>query len=182
MALPSVRMEFRVSFSNVDRGVERNEPIILARHPSEAMSRVVLRVLAWCLLWEEGLTHGPGLCEPDAPDLLRREQGDRVRTWVACGSARWESLRRAIRGNSGVSAHVVLSDQRRRDELLAEIADPSKERRALTVWTFDAALVDALAMKEDRRRKWDVTIAGEHCYVVEDGVTFDGAIERVTFE
>jgi uncharacterized protein YaeQ len=171
-------MEFRVALANVDRGVQRSEAVILARHPSETMERVVLRVLAWCALYEEGITFGPGLCEPDAPDLLVRGEADRFRTWIACGSARWETLRRAIRANAGVSAHVVLSDLRRRDDLLAEIAD-AKEARALSMWTIDRALVTSLAEREDRRRKWDVTISGDHCYVVEGDVTVDGAIERV---
>jgi len=171
-------MEFRVALANVDRGVDRTEAVILARHPSETMERVVLRVLAWCMLNEEGLAFGPGLCEPEAPELFVRE-GDRYRVWITCGSAKWETLRRAIRANAGVAAHAVLSDPRRRDELLGEIEDGPKEARALSIWTIDRPLVTALAAREDRRRKWDVTISGEHCYVVEDGVTTDGAITRV---
>ena len=178
MALPSVRMEFRVSLANVDRGVERNEPVILARHPSETMERVVSRVLAWCMLNEEGIAFGPGLCEPDEPDLFVRE-GDRYRTWIACGSARWDNVRRAIRANAGVKAHVVLSDPRRRDELLAEIGEGSKEARALTIWTLDRALVTSLAAREDRRRKWEVTISDAHCYVVEDDVSTDGELHEI---
>jgi uncharacterized protein YaeQ len=172
-------MEFRVSLANVDRGVERNEPVILARHPSETMERVVLRVLAWCILNEEGITFGPGLCEPESPDLFVRDV-DRYKTWIACSSAKWETLRRAIRANAGVAAHVVLSDPRRRDDLLAEIADGPKEARALTIWTIDRALVTSLAGNDARRRPWNVTISGEHCYVEEGNVTFDGAITSQT--
>jgi hypothetical protein len=46
------------------------------------------------------------------------------------------------------------------------------------VWTLDAALVAALAEREDRRQRWGVTIVGDHAYVDADGRTLDGPIVR----
>jgi len=178
MALPSIRMEFRVALANVDRGVQVDERVVLARHPSETMERVVLRVLAWCALHREGMTFGPGLCEPDAPDLFVKS-GDRYLAWIACGSAKWEMLRRNIRANAGVEVHVVLADTKRRDVLREEMSRDAKEARAVSIWTFDRGLVAPLAEREDRRRRWEVTISGDHCWVVEDEATFDGPIEIV---
>lgn len=77
---------------------------------------------------------------------------------------------------------VVLDDPRRRDELTTDLDDRPRGCEAVTIWTVDRAFVRALAAREDRRRVWNVTIAGEHCYVQEDDVTFDGAISRATFQ
>ena len=58
MALSSTRMEYRISLNNLDRGVERSETVIVALHPSETLEHLTLRVLGWCLFWEESLSSG----------------------------------------------------------------------------------------------------------------------------
>ena len=176
MAIAPVRMEFRLALSDVGRRVDRRDTVVLGRHPSETMQHVILRMLSWCLLWEDGLVFGEGVCNPEAADLWV-PTGDRARLWIDCG-ARWEHLRKAIRANAGARAHAVFSDLRRRDELLAEIAHGPKEAAALTVWTLDRQLVDGLATREAHRQKWNVTIVDGHCYVEADGVTFDGPCEH----
>ena len=69
MALPSARFEFRRTLSDADRGVSVQQSAIVARHPSETAERLILRVLAFCLLFGERLEFGPGLSDPEAADL-----------------------------------------------------------------------------------------------------------------
>lgn len=181
MALPSIRLEYRIALSNVDRGVELQESVVVALHPSETMEHATLRVLAWCLLHEEGLAFGPGLCDGDAADLWRRDPTGRVLTWVECGTARAEVLKKIVQHHAGAATHVVLSDRRRREELRAEVAALPRLPRGfaeVTVWMADPALVAALAAGEARRRRWTVTIVGDHAYVEADGVPVDGPIVR----
>jgi uncharacterized protein YaeQ len=179
MALAPTRMEFRIALSHVDRAIDLTENVIVGRHPSETAEHLVLRVLAWCLLHEERLEFGAGLSAQDAADLWTHDLTGRLTTWIECGSAQGEAVRRILQQNAGVTAHVVLSDLRRRDELLAEIA-AWKKPLPVVVWTIDPALVAALASVEERRQKWTVTVVGDHFYVDADGATFDGAVERVS--
>lgn len=177
MALAPIRMEYRLQLSNVDRGRDLTESLIVGRHPSEASEHLALRVLSYCLLNEERLELGPDLSTPDAADLWTHDLTGRLTTWVECGAADGEELRRVLQQNSSAVAHAVFSDPRRRDELLAELA-LWKKPLPLTVWLLDPALVAALAAGEERRRRWAVTIVGDHLYVEADGVTVDGEATR----
>jgi uncharacterized protein YaeQ len=174
-------MEYRIALAHVDRGIEVDAAVIAARHPSETMEHLTLRVLAWCLLHEERLEFGVGLSDPDAPDLVTRDLTGRVTTWIECGAASGEKLRKVVQHHPGVAAHAVFDSQRRREELRAELAG---WRRAaeITTWLVDAALVATLAQREERRHRWTVTVVGDHFYIEADGVTVDGAIERGSAE
>ncbi len=179
MALSPTRLEYRISLSHVDRGVDLRENLIVAQHPSENAEHVTLRVLAWCLLHDERLEMAAGLADAEVADLWARDLTGQLTTWVECGAADADKLRKVLLHHSGIAAHAVLCDPRRLDELAAGIADWKKPPRDadLTVWTIDRALVTALAAREERRRTWTVTLVGGHAYIEADGVSIDGAIE-----
>jgi len=179
MALSPTRLEFRVRLSNVDRGVELDEPVIVARHPSETQTHVILRVLARCLLHREGLEFGPGLSTPDAADLLARGPTGELTTWVECGTATAERLRKILQHNR-VELHVVLDDDARAEVLAGELRALGLPRgaRPVTLWAVDAALVRALAEHEDRRQRWAVTVVGDCFYIDADSHSFNGPVTR----
>jgi uncharacterized protein YaeQ len=180
MALPSTRLEYRLTLSNVDRGVDRKHNLIVAQHPSETLEHVTLRVLAWCLLHEDRLEMGPGLSDPDAPDLWTRDLTGRATTWIECGAADADKLRKILQHNPGVAVHVVLCEPRRHADLLEALSTWKKPPRgSLTLWLIDRSLVSSLSAREDRRQSWTVTIVGNHVYVETDTpLTIDGAIDQ----
>ena len=178
MALQATRLEYRITLSHVDRGIDLAEtPVILGRHPSETQEHATLRVLSWCLLHEEGITFGPGLSSDGTADLWVHDLTGRLVTWIECGATKWDHLRKGLHQNGGAKAHVVFSSERKRTDLLAEIADAphAKEAARVTLWSIDPALVTTLASREDRRQKWSVTIVGDHLYVEANGKSTDGA-------
>lgn len=180
MALPSTRIDFRIALSNVDLGVEASESLIVARHPSETAEHLVLRVLAWCLLYEPGLELGPGLSAPDTAALWKHDLTGRLVTWIECGTASAEKIRKAVQHNPGAKVHAVFGNERRRNELTDELY-AWKRAEEVAVWTFDPSLVVALAQSEERRRRWAVTVVGDHFYLDADGATVDGAVDRYSW-
>jgi uncharacterized protein YaeQ len=180
MTLTPTRLEYRVSLSQVDRARELAETVIIARHPSETQEHVTLRLLAWCLLSEEGLAFGPGLSTPDAADLWTHDATGRLTTWVECGAASAEKLRKTLAHHSGAQAHLVVGDDKRAREFLDELAEVRWPRSCPppTVWTIDRELVGALAAREERRQRWAVTVVGDHFYIDVDGRTLNGAVTR----
>ena len=171
MALPATRFEFRIALSHVDRAINREEKVIVARHPSETSQHLILRVLAWCLLWEERLEFGVGLSDPDAPDLSTRDLTGELTTWIECGAASERKLSHVLH-HTRAELHFVFDDPKRREAL----EDPR-----LHHWQIDTELIRALAANEERRQKWTVTIVGDHFYIDADGKSFDGAITRQVF-
>ena len=182
MALPSARYEFRITLSDPDRGVDVQRPVIVARHPSETAEHLMLRVLAFCLLYEERLEFGASLSDPEAADLWARDLTGQITTWVECGAADPDKVRKVLLHHGDAAVHAVLSDPRRRDELLAGIAGWKKPPRGrggpgLWLWIVVRDLLAALASREARRQTWSVTLVGGHAYVEADGQMLDGAIE-----
>ena len=106
MALSPTRMEYRIALSHLDRGRTLDEAVIVGRHPSETMEHLTLRVLAWCLFSEERLEFGPGLSTPEAPDLWTRDLTGRLTTWIECGAADPEKVRRVVQQNHGLQLHA----------------------------------------------------------------------------
>jgi uncharacterized protein YaeQ len=177
MALQATRVEYRIALSHVDRGRTAEETVIAALHPSETPRHLTLRVLAWCLLHDQGIAFGPGLSTPDTPDLWVRDLTGRVTAWIECGAADPEALRKAAGRHGGAALHVVLDEPRRAAEL-AEALASWKRASDVTLWTVDGALVEALAARAERRQRWTVTVVGDHLYVEADGVALDGAVTR----
>jgi uncharacterized protein YaeQ len=180
MALSPTRLEFRVTLSHVDRAIDVAETVYVARHPSETQEHVVLRLLAWCLLHEEGLAFGPGLSTPDAADLWTHDATGRLTTWIECGTATADRLRKALQHHSGAQAHVVLDDERAAAALRAELAETRWPRGCPPpiLWVIDRELVAALAAREERRQRWAVTLVGDHFYLDVDERTLNGAVTR----
>jgi uncharacterized protein YaeQ len=174
-------MSFDIELSIADRGVEARKTLVLARHPSETLEHVALRVLAWCVLYEDALETGPGLCDGEAPDLVARDaRGDTV-LWVACGRVPWEKIRKALGRASGARVVAFFGDPRRAAELEREIAEmprPPKEMARVEAYLADAGLVRALG-SDARRQKWAVTLVEGHAYVDLDGSSHDGPIARL---
>lgn len=180
MAMQPTRYEYRLALSNVDRAQEREEPLIVARHPSETQPHAILRVLAWCLLIEDGLEFGPGLSNHEAADLWTRDATGRLTTWVECGSATPERVRKVQQHNSDLAFHVVMDDGKAMQQLVDGLLATKLPRAATPphMWLVDHDLVKELAEREDRRQKWRVTVVGDHLYLEVDGKTLDGAVTR----
>src|SRR5258708_21236583 len=144
MALAPVRMEYRIQLAHVTRGRDVTETVVVGRHPSETAEHLALRVLAWCLLNEERLEFGPGLSTPDAADLWIHDLTGRLTTWIECGAAQADKLRKVVQHHPGAQVHVVFDHERRRQELVGECAG-WKRAGEVSLWTIDSALVASLA-------------------------------------
>ena len=130
---------------------------------------------------EDGIAFGPGLSTPDAADLWTHDATGRLTTWI-------EVRHRHRRAAAQVACSTTrarrrtssLDDERAAAALKAELAEERWPRACPPpiLWTIDAALVAALAEREERRQRWAVTIVGDHFYIDIDGRTLNGAVVR----
>jgi uncharacterized protein YaeQ len=178
------RREYRLVLSNVDRGISlpHGYPLVLSRHPSETLEHLTLRVLAWALFYEERLEFGPGVCVGDAPDLVATDLIGKTATWIEVGDVSPSQTQRILQHNRQAAVHVVFGDPNRREAFLAEVDSwGSRLPRGwdrLSLWSFDAKLVAALAANESLRQRWTITVVGDHVYVDTGQVVVDGPIRR----
>ncbi len=180
MTLAPTLYDFQISLSQVDRSIDQPQlGLKVARHPSETMQRVWLRVLAYCWLWEERLTFGKGLGEPDAPDLECRDYTGLVTRWVRVGKADPVKIQRAVDQNPHAKVSVLFESEERLESFLTETREAQAHRVARAeLAAIDADLLRALSAFDARRLKVSLTFVGDHVYAECDGQNFDGPLTR----
>ncbi len=179
MAQAPVLCDFDLALNNVDLGVARRVQVRTARHSSETMDRVWLRVLAYCWKWEERIAFGPGLGEPDTPDLLSTDLTGETTLWVRVGKADPAKIQRAADQNSGARIAVLFESQQRMDQFLAAAREQKLTRLGrVELAAVPAELLRELGSVDERRAKATVTLVGDHFYLERNGESLDGPIER----
>ncbi len=179
MALAPTLYDFDVTLSHVDRGIDARLQVKTARHPSESMERVWLRVLAFCCLREERLAFGPGLCDPDAPDLLAEDLTGRRTLLVRVGRQDPARIQRESDRAGDARVALFLDSAARLAAFREEAAAAGLSRLGeVELYAPDAALLRWLASREERRQKLSLTVVGDHLYVDLGGETADGPLHR----
>ncbi len=179
MALPSTLHRFHLRVSLADRGVEGDEVLTVARHPSETMERVWLRVLAYAWKWREGMSFGPGLCDPDAPDVVALRPDGRASLVVRVGRPEPARVERDVSRNAGAEVAVLLDGARRLAAFLAEARERGLARAAaVDLASIDDRLLAELARIDDRRIEVVATLVADHLYLDVNGRTLDGPLHR----
>jgi uncharacterized protein YaeQ len=118
MAQQATPYKVHLSLTDTDRGIYEDLRMTVARHPSETGQRMISRVLAYGLWYQERLAFGRGLSEVDEPALWHKSLDDRIEHWIEVGQPDAERLiwcsRRAERvsllvyGNARVWSAKVL--------------------------------------------------------------------------
>jgi uncharacterized protein YaeQ len=179
MALPSTLHHFDLRFSLADDGLEGEAALKVARHPSETMERVWLRVLAYAWKWREGISLGPGLCEPEAPDLLALAPGGRASLVVRVGRPEPARVERDVNQNAGADVAVLFDGPRRLATFVAEAREGGLARAcAADLAAVDGPLLAELAAIDGRRSKVIVTLVADHLYLDVNGRSLDGPLHR----
>ena len=179
MALPSTLHHLDLSLADADRGVDQALVLKVARHPSETMERLWLRVLALAWQWREGIALGPGLCEPDAPDVLALLPDGRQALIVRVGKPDPERVARDVAQGGGAKVAVLFDGPRRMAAFVAEAEERGLARlEKAELAAVDPPLLAALARREDRRLKCELTLAGDHLYLAVGGEHLDGPLHR----
>jgi uncharacterized protein YaeQ len=181
MALPSTLHHLDLQLANVDRNVQCSVALKAARHPSETIERLWLRVLALAWQWQEGIAFGPGLCEPEAPEVLASNPDGTPALVVRVGKPDVERVAKDVSQNGRARVAVLFEAPRRMDAFLEEARERRLERVARAeLAAIDPPLLAALSARDDRRIRCSITLVSDHLYVERDGVTLEGPLHRGT--
>jgi len=181
VALPATLYDLQVELSHVDAGVAQRVSLRLVRHPSESMERLWLRALAHCWLWREGIEQGPGLCDPDRPDVLARDLTGALTLWVRVGRPDAAKVQQEADRNPRAEVAVLFDSPRRMEAFVAEAREAGLARLGrVALAAVEPRLLEALAAVEDRRIRIALTIVGEHLYLERAGVSLDGPLHRAS--
>jgi uncharacterized protein YaeQ len=182
MALPSTLHHFDLHLSLVDRGVDQALVLKAARHPSESLERLWLRVLALAWQWQEGIAFGPGLSVPDAADVVANHLDGTPALIMRVGKPDPERLAKDVARGGGARVAALFESPRRLDSFIAEARERKLDRLSRAdLAAIDPPLLAALSQRDSRRVRASVTLVADHLYLEVDGTALDGALHRATF-
>jgi uncharacterized protein YaeQ len=142
-----------IELSDVDRSVYQSLSFRVAQHPSEGMERLVTRIFAYALLYEEGLEFGRGLAEADEPALWTHDLTGQLEHWVDVGTPGADRIHLAAKKASRVT--IVCH---RTEESLARETQKKKLHRAgdIRVLLIDPTFIKDAAAALDRNNDWNL--------------------------
>ncbi len=93
-----------LAIADMDRGYYADHTLTIARHPSETVERMMLRLLAFAFFADPALQFGRGLSTMDEPDLWQHDDAGQLLRWIDVGLPDERRLRKAC----GRAAEVVV--------------------------------------------------------------------------
>jgi uncharacterized protein YaeQ len=176
VALSATVYHIQIELSDVDRGVYETLDLRVARHPSESMAYLLTRVIAYALLYEEGITFSKGgLSDTDEPAVSVKDLQGNLRVWVELGTPSAERLHRV----SKASPRVVVFTQHDPRLLIREAQSrPIHKVDQIEVYPLDAAFLERLGALTDRNARWTLMRNDGLVYVTVGAETVSGPVTR----
>ncbi|HEY6838411.1 MAG TPA: YaeQ family protein [Geobacteraceae bacterium] len=162
MALPSTIYKATIQLADIDRGRYETLQATVAQHPSETEERLVARLLAYAIFYEDDLSFTKGLSATDEPELWVKGGDGRVQLWVEVGLPDAERIVKASRHAERVAllacGRALFSWQQQHLPKLTTIPN-------LTVITIDQPFLANLVQRLERSVSWSITITEGVCYL-----------------
>ncbi|MES9858492.1 MAG: YaeQ family protein [Sedimenticola sp.] len=176
MAISSTIHKATITLSDVDRGVYCDLRQTLARHPSETSERLVARLLAYTLCYEERLEFTKGISDGDAPDIWLKDQNDRVAHWIEVGLPTPERITNACKKAAKVT--IFLYGQHCHRWL--QMHQPQLQRlERLTLIILPERLLQQAVDDLQRSINWTVTITEGLIYLTTDKQNLEGQLQYI---
>ena len=162
MALPATIYNFTIELADIDRGVYETLELRLARQPSEAAEYMLMRVLAYCLEYTEGIAFTQGVAAGDEPAVLVRDLTGRVTAWIEVGLPDVERLHRGskLAGRATIYTHSDV------EQLLGQLTGKKLyHAEEIPIYACVRRFVDELAKLIERRTSLTLSITDRELYV-----------------
>jgi uncharacterized protein YaeQ len=179
VALTATIHTFSIELSDVDRGVYETIELKAARHPSETAEHLLVRVLAYCLEYAEGIAFSRGISEPEEPALSVRDLTGVLKVWIDIGSPDAARLHKAGKAAPRVAVYTHKDPAQLRRALDGEKIHRVEE---LELYAFDRELIAGLVKRLERRMNFGLSVTDRHLFLSIGDATLSGAVERVRLD
>ena len=162
-----------IDLADMDRNVYETLDLRVARHPSETAEYMLVRILAYCLEYQEGIALTEGVSSGDEPALVVRDLTGRVTAWIEVGLPDASRLHRG----SKLAGRAAVYTHRDARQLLSQLSGAKIHRAAeIPIRAFDRAAVEELAALIERRASLAVSVSGGELLVALGERTFTLAV------
>ncbi len=176
MAITATVHHFEIALSDVDRSVYETLDLRVAQHPSETVPRLLVRTIAYCLEYGDGIAFSKGgLSSTDEAPITVHDRTGMLLRWIDIGAPSAERLHKASKSAPVAIYTSELPQLRRQTE-----GKTIHKAETITVHALDPKFIDALAAKMERRTRLEVTRTDGSLYVTIDGTPFETTLPATT--
>jgi uncharacterized protein YaeQ len=162
MSLTATIYTFTIELADVDRSVYETLSLRVARHPSETAEYMLVRVLAYCLEYQEGIELTDGISSGDEAPIVVRDLTGRVTAWIDIGMPDAARLHRARK----LADRVAVYTHRDVRQLLGQLSGERIHRAGdIPIYAFDRAFVDEAAAALERRATLSLSITERELFL-----------------
>ena len=175
MALQATVHRFEVTLSDVDRGVYETLDLRVARHPSESVRYLLLRLLAYALSYEEGIAFSKGgLSSTDDPPVVVHDRTGVLLAWIDVGVPAAERLHKAAKAARRVVIFTETDPQRLRKDARARGGVHRADE--IEIVSIPAALLSELEPHVERHVKLELSRNDGVLYVTIAGKIYEATL------
>jgi uncharacterized protein YaeQ len=168
MAQTATIYTLTIDLADMDRGVYETLELRVARHPSETTEYMLVRILAYCLEYQEGIQLTEGVSSGDEPALVVRDLTGRITAWIEVGMPDASRLHRG----SKLAGRVAVYTHRDARQVLAQFAGEKIHRAAdIPIRAFDRAAIEDAAARLDRRTSLALSVSDRELHLAFDDRT-----------
>ena len=161
MAIKPTIYKLKISLSDLDRNHYDTLSLTLAKHPSETIERMMVRVIAFCINAQEHLSFTKGLSAVDEPDIWARTLDDQISLWIDIGEPAVERIKKSSRIAQAVKVYCFNT----KSDVWWEQAKEKIKQLKASVYRFQWLEIEALAALVQRTMEISVTITSDSAYV-----------------
>ncbi|RLK49427.1 YaeQ family protein [Microbacterium telephonicum] len=173
MAAGATVHTFTAQLADIDRGMYEDLELRLARHPSETAPFLLMRVLAYCLEFEDGIVFSEGISATDQPAVMVRDLTGALQAWIEVGAPDAARLHTGSLQSERVAVYTL-----REPAKLVTLYAGKKIHRAddIVVRGFEPGFLDDAAAAIERRNTVTVSLTEGRLYLDVNGRSFSSEI------
>lgn len=176
MGIGAVVHTFTVQLADVDREVYQELSLRVARQASETPSNLLLRILAYCLEYEEGIAFSEGIDAKTEPAVLVRDLTLRLTAWIEVGAP--DAAR--LHYGSKLADRTAVYTHRDPEQLIGTWDRKRLHRAAdIAVIGFDPHFLDLAAESLERRNTLSVTLTERQLYLEINGAQYGTPLQEL---
>jgi uncharacterized protein YaeQ len=175
MALSATIYHLTIDLADIDRHVYEALELRVARQPSETAAFMLMRVLAYCLEYRDGIEFTEGVASGTEPAVLVRDLTGQLTAWIEVGMP---DASRVHRG-SKLAGRAAIYTHRDVRQVLAQLQGSKIHNSdAIPIYAFARAFIDDVAAAIERRSSLTLQITDRELYVTIGDRTFTTRIEQ----
>lgn len=143
---------FQIELSDIDRGIYQSLDFRVMQHPSESLSYLLTRVIAYCLSHEESLEFSPsGLSDPETPALWLKSATGTIELWIEIGNPSPKKLHKASKTAKKVQVYTYKNAMALLDEIKSHDIHKAE---FIEIFSVDQKILSKIEREVQKNNRW----------------------------